>query len=174
MKRNYIYIYIYSCRGLRYINVIINYFLPILQDTFKQWVSIFLEGTMSKPFYDYNCTSHVIYTATLNSRVVSSHTASGTFYKVNHFHLHIIQSTTLIQLKRPTTTLAGGKAKKKESWAWRCLHRRRPQHQTWGRSKKKNPNLQSVSRLLKDSFSYWQKWINALQGRGTIKKIVEE
>ena len=100
---------------MRYINVIINYFLPILQDTFKQWVSIFLEGTMSKPFYDYNCTSHVIYTATLNSRVVSSHTASGSLYKVNHFHLHIIQSTTLIQLKRPTTTLAGGKAKKKKS-----------------------------------------------------------
>ena len=98
---------------MRYINVIINYFLPILQDTFTQWVSIFLEGTRSKPFYDYNCTSHVIYTATLNSRVVSSHTASGTFYKVNHFHLHIIQSTTLIQLKTPTTTLAGGKAKKK-------------------------------------------------------------
>ena len=98
---------------MRYINVIVNYFLPILQDTFKQWVSIFLEGTMSKPFYDYNCTSHVIYTATQNSRVVSSHTASGTFYKVNHFHLHIIQSTTLIQLKRPTTTLPGGKAKKK-------------------------------------------------------------
>ena len=68
---------------------------------------------MSKPFYDYNCTCHVIYTATLNSRVVSSHTASGTFYRVNHFHLHIIQSTTLIQLKRPTTTVAGGKAKKK-------------------------------------------------------------
>lgn len=106
-------IYIYSCRGLSYINVIINYFLPIFQDTFKQWVSIFFQGIMSKPFYDYDCTCHVIYTATLNSRVVSSHTASGTFYRVNHFHLHIIQSTTLIQLKRPTTTVAGGKAKKK-------------------------------------------------------------
>ena len=33
---------------------------PILQDTFKQWVSIFLEGIM--------CTCHVIYTTALNSR----------------------------------------------------------------------------------------------------------
>ena len=40
--------------------------------------------------------------------------------------------------------------------------------------KKKNPNLQSVSRLLKDSFYFWQKWINTLQGKGTITKIVEE
>ena len=40
--------------------------------------------------------------------------------------------------------------------------------------KKKNSNLQSVSSLLKDSFCYWQKWINTLQGRGTIKKIAEE
>ena len=33
---------------------------PILQDTFKQWVNIFLEGIM--------CTCHVIYTTALNSR----------------------------------------------------------------------------------------------------------
>lgn len=32
---------------------------PILQDTFKQWVSIYLEGTVGKPMYDYNCTCHI-------------------------------------------------------------------------------------------------------------------
>ena len=43
------------------------------------------------------------------------HTASDTFYKVNHFHLYIIQSTTLIQLKRPTITLSKWKSQEKKS-----------------------------------------------------------
>ena len=35
--------------------------------------------------------------------------------QVNHFHLCIIQSTTLIQLKRPTITLSKWKSQEKKS-----------------------------------------------------------
>ena len=53
---------------------------PILQDTSKQWVSIFLEGIM--------CTCHVIYTTALNSRCRKTYNKN--IYYPKGFFLHIL------------------------------------------------------------------------------------
>ena len=72
--------------------------------------------------------------------------------QVNHFHLYIIQSTTLIQLKRPTITLSKWKSQEKKSPELEDASTEEGHNITLvAEVEKKNPNLKSVSSLLKDS-----------------------
>ena len=71
--------------------------------------------------------------------------------QVNHFHLYIIQSTTLIQLKRPTITLSKWKSQEKKSPELEDASTKEGHNITLvAEVEKKNPNLKSVSSLLKD------------------------